>query len=70
MEIAMNASVSASDTRASSKAPESPEPPHKPSDEDVGEGLTDDERVSREDDKECEGARVTPGPADRELLEK
>jgi hypothetical protein len=35
-----------------------------------GAGLTDDERVSREDDNVDEGARVTPGPADKERLPK
>ncbi|MDY7560196.1 hypothetical protein [Pseudomonas sp. AB6] len=39
-------------------------------DDDVGEGLTDDERVSREDDDAEGGARVTPGPADEERLPK
>jgi hypothetical protein len=37
---------------------------------DVGKGLTDDERVSREDDPKEEGARVELGPADLERLSK
>ena len=39
-------------------------------DDDVGEGLTDDDRVSRESDGEGDGARVTLGPADEERLNK
>ncbi|WP_172604497.1 hypothetical protein [Pseudomonas fluorescens] len=35
---------------------------------DIGEGLTDDERVSREEGSAGDGARVTPGPADEERL--
>ena len=35
---------------------------------DIGEGLTDDERVSREEGSADDGARVTPGPADEERL--
>lgn len=37
-------------------------------DDDIGEGLTDDQRVSREGEATGEGARVTPGPADEERL--
>lgn len=33
-------------------------------------GLTDDERVSREDETFEDGARVTPGPADLERVER
>lgn len=41
-----------------------------PLEEKVGEGLTDDERVSREVGPEGTGARVTLGPADFERLKK
>lgn len=34
----------------------------------LGEGLTDDERVSREHEGKGDGARVTLGPADLERL--
>jgi hypothetical protein len=46
-------------------------PPHESLhivDEDVG--LTDDQRVSREDSDSQIGARVTPGPADKERQTK
>lgn len=53
-----------------------PEPPNQNPDPDeplpqgdTGEGLTDDERVSRED-QTGEGARVKLGPADQERLPK
>jgi hypothetical protein len=39
-------------------------------DDNVSEGLTDDQRVSREGDSDEKGARVTPGPADEERLSK
>lgn len=38
------------------------------SDNKSGEGLTDDQRVSREDDPDAEGARVTLGPVDEKRL--
>jgi hypothetical protein len=37
---------------------------------DRGDGLTDDERVSREEQPQGQGARVTPGPGDAERLPK
>ncbi|WP_213878850.1 hypothetical protein [Pseudomonas sp. dw_358] len=39
-------------------------------DKDIGEGLTDDERTQREDQKEEKGGRVDLGPADLERLPK
>jgi hypothetical protein len=39
------------------------------SEDDIGEGLTDDERVSRESEPKGEG-KVTLGPADLERLPK
>ncbi|WP_148558668.1 MULTISPECIES: hypothetical protein [Pseudomonas] len=38
--------------------------------EDRGDGLTDDQRVSRETSPEQQGPRVQPGPADRERQKK
>ncbi|MEX5684059.1 MULTISPECIES: hypothetical protein [Pseudomonas] len=35
-----------------------------PQSADKGDGLTDDQRVSREKSDQQSGARVTPGPAD------
>ncbi len=35
-----------------------------------GDGLTDDQRVSREKSDPQSGARVTPGPADNDRLTK
>ncbi|MGI4840272.1 MAG: hypothetical protein ACRYF9_21935 [Janthinobacterium lividum] len=36
--------------------------------DDIGQGLTDDERLEREDRTDGEGSRVQPGPADLERL--
>lgn len=36
--------------------------------DDVGEGLSDDERLSREKPAQQQGARVKPGPADEARL--
>lgn len=38
--------------------------------QDTEAGLTDDQRVSREEDDRQTGARVQPGPADRERQPK
>ncbi|KFE50945.1 hypothetical protein [Pseudomonas syringae] len=53
---------------ASSADPKGPDVPHDLPDGDLSEGLTDDERISREDDEGGDGVRVTPGPADKERL--
>lgn len=42
----------------------------RPLEDEIGEGLTDDERVSREVGSEDTGARVTLGPADYERMKK
>jgi hypothetical protein len=36
--------------------------------DDIGEALTDDERIRREPPTQGDGPRVTPGPADLERL--
>jgi hypothetical protein len=40
------------------------QPEKQPQNADKGDGLTDDQRVSREKADQQNGARVTPGPAD------
>lgn len=48
-----------------------PEPPETPlRTEDRGDGLTDDQRVSRETTPGQQGPRVQPGPADLERQKK
>jgi hypothetical protein len=42
----------------------------RPDDDDLGVGLTDDERVSREPESTGDGASVALGPADLERLPK
>jgi hypothetical protein len=49
------------------KKPESAQPAKETG---LGEGLTDDERVSRASESEGEGANVELGPADLERLPK
>lgn len=56
------------------KNTENADAPNTPNDpivqKEVGKGLTDDERVSREAESEGEGARVELGPADLDRLPK
>lgn len=47
-------------------ADDNDEPPN----DDIGEALTDDERIRREPPTKGDGPRVTPGPADLERLPK
>jgi uncharacterized membrane protein YcaP (DUF421 family) len=56
----------------STSQPATTETPAQLPEKDIGQGLTDDERVSREDEGDMnadgEGARVTPGPEDEKRL--
>lgn len=47
-----------------------PAAPHAQEGEELGAGLTDDQRVSREPESKGDGANVTLGPADLERLPK
>jgi hypothetical protein len=46
------------------------QPEKQPQSADKGDGLTDDQRVSREKSDQQSGARVTPGPADNDRQPK
>jgi hypothetical protein len=59
-----------STSKASPISTNEPDVPHELPEDDVAEGLTDDERVMREDDHDADGTRVTAGPADDERTGK
>jgi hypothetical protein len=59
----MGKTVSKSNDKPSKKS-------ERPDDDDLGVGLTDDERVSREPESTGDGASVALGPADLERLPK